>query len=100
MHLDRHGELVDALAARGLAVTAMVVTGGLYSAAEVAAFLGGPAGPLPVVELVDDPAGAMVIAGRAGGRRGVERSPLLRSASTAASTLATHLAAPLVERVR
>ena len=100
VHLDRHGELVDALAARGLAVTAMVVAGGLYNAAEVAAFLGGPAGPLPVVELADDPAGAMVIAGRAGSRRGVERSPLLRSASAAALTLARQLAATVGERVR
>ena len=100
VHLDRHGELVDALAARGLPVTALVVTGGLYNSVEVGAFLGGPAGPLPVVELADDSAGAMVIAGRAGSRRGVERSPLLRSASTAASTLATQVAATVGERVR
>ena len=100
VHLDRHGELVDTLAARGLAVAAMVVTGGLYNPGEVAAFLGGPSGPLPVVELADDLAGAMLIAGRAGSRRGVERSPLLRSAATAASALATHLLARPVERVR
>ena len=100
VHLDRHGELVDALAARGLPAIAMVVNGGLYNPAEVAAFLGEPAGPLPAFELADDPAGAMVIAGRAGSRRGVERSPLLRSASAAALTLAAQLAATVGERVR
>ena len=100
VRLDRHGELFDTLAHRSIPSVAAVVSGGLYDPGEVAAFLGGSAGPVPVVEIANDPAAAAAIAGRAGSYRKLARSPLLRTAAIAANELPARLGAGVVGGAR
>ena len=100
VRLDRHGELFDTLTQRSIPVVAAVVSGGLYDPGEVAVFLGGSAGAVPVVEIANDPGAAAVIAGRAGSHRKVDRSPLLRTAAEAASEVAARLGAGVVGGAR
>ena len=100
VRLDRHGELFDALMQRAIPVVAAVVSGGLYDPGEVAAFLGGSTGPVPVVEIANDPGAAATIAGRAGSHRKLARSPLLRTAAIAANELAARLGVGVLGGVR
>ena len=100
VRLDRHGELFDALTQRSIPAVAAVVTGGLYDPGEVAVFLGGGAGAVPVVEIASDPGAAAAIAGRAGSHRKVDRSPLMRTAAIAASELAARLGVGVLGGVR
>ena len=76
------------------------MTGGLYDPGDIAAFLGGGDGAVPVVEIAYDPGAAAAIAGRAGSHRKVARSPLLRTAAIAANELAARLGAGVLGGVR
>jgi hypothetical protein len=90
-HLDRVGELVDALNARALPVVAVVIGEEPYRATEISDFLGGPAGRVPVLVIADDPVAAAAVAGRERVGRGFTRSRLAKTAGTAASELAVRL---------
>ncbi len=90
-HLDRVGELVDALASRALPTVALIIGEEPYRASEISDFLGGTAGQLPVLVLADDAMGAAAAAGRERVGRGFPRSHLARSASAAASELSVRL---------
>jgi hypothetical protein len=92
-HLDRVGELVDALASRALPTVALVVGEEPYRASEISDFLGGTAGRLPVLVLADDAMGAASAAGRERAGRGFGRSHLARTAGAVASELAVRLEA-------
>lgn len=87
-HLDRVGELVDALGSRALPTVALVVGEEPYRASEISAFLGGSAGGLPVLVLADDAMGAAAVAGRERVGRGFMRSHLAKTAGVAARELA------------
>ncbi len=90
-HLDRVGELVDALASRALPTVALIIGEEPYRASEISDFLGGTAGQLPVLVLADDAMGAAAAAGRERVGRVFPRSHLARSASAAASELSVRL---------
>jgi hypothetical protein len=90
-HLDRVGELVDALSARALPVVGVVIGEEPYRAEEISEFLGGPAGRLPVLVIADDLVAAAAVAGRVRVGRGFTRSRLAKTAGTAASELAVRL---------
>ena len=90
-HLDRVGELVDALGSRALPTVAVVIGEEPYRASEISDFLGGSTGRLPVLVIADDAVGAAAVAGRERVGRGFPRSHLARSASAAASELAVRL---------
>ena len=90
-HLDRVGELVDALGSRALPTVAVVIGEEPYRASEISEFLSGPAGRLPVLVLAEDGVGAAAVAGREGVRRGFARSHLAKTAGAAASELAVRL---------
>lgn len=94
-HLDRVRELVTALDARALPTVAVLIGEEPYRGSEIADFLGGPDGGVPVLVLADDPVGAAMVAGREKIGRGFQRSHLARSAATAASELAVRLASSL-----
>jgi hypothetical protein len=90
-HLDRVGELVDALAARAMPTVAVVVGEEPYRASEIGDFLGGPSGRLPVLVIADDAMGAAAAAGRERVGRGFSRSHLAKTAAIVASELAVRL---------
>lgn len=90
-HLDRVGELVDALGARALPVVAVVIGEEPYRASEISDFLGGSTGRLPVLVIADDAIGAAAVAGRERVGRGFSRSQLAKTAGAAASELAVRL---------
>ena len=90
-HLDRIGELVDALGLRAVPTVAVVVGEEPYRSSEISAFLGGSSGGLPVLVFADDPVGAAVAAGRERVGRGFMRSHLAKSAGAAARELAVRL---------
>jgi hypothetical protein len=94
-HLDRVRELVTALGARALPTVAVLIGEEPYKASEIADFLNGPDGGVPVLVLADDPVGAAMVAGREKIGRGFQRSHLARSATAAASELAVRLASSL-----
>ena len=94
-HLDRVRELVTALDARALPTVAVLIGEEPYRAIEIADFLSGPDGGVPVLVLADDPVGASMPAGREKIGRGFQRSHLARSATAAASELAVRLASSL-----
>ena len=90
-HLDRVGELVDALGSRALPTVAVVIGEVPYRAGEIGDFLGGSAGRLPVLVLADDAMGAAAVAGRDRVGRGFSRSHLARTAGAVAGELAVRL---------
>lgn len=90
-HLDRVGELVDALASRALPTVALIIGEEPYRASEISDFLGGTSGQLPVLVLADDAMGAAAAAGRERVGRGFPRSHLAKTASAAASELSVRL---------
>lgn len=103
VHLDRIGELIDALAARSIPTVAAVVGEEPYTATEIAGFLGGDTTPLTTVVLADDPTGAAMLAGRERLGRRAAKCRLLRSAAIAAAEVAVRLQAarsvPVVREV-
>ena len=90
-HLDRVGEIVDALGVRALPTIAVVIGEEPYRASEISDFLGGPAAYLPVLVVADDAVGAAAVAGRERVVRGFSRSHLAKTAGPAASELAIRL---------
>ena len=90
-HLDRVGELVDALASRALPTVALIIGEEPYRASEISDFLGGTSGQLPVLVLAEDAMGAAAAAGRERVGRGFPRSHLAKTASAAASELSVRL---------
>ena len=90
-HLDRVGELVDALASRVLPTVVAVIGEEPYRASEIGEFLGRSPDRLAVVVLADDPMGAAAVAGRERVGRGFARSHLARSAAIVANELAVRL---------
>ncbi|MGD9792054.1 MAG: hypothetical protein AB7V43_01130 [Acidimicrobiia bacterium] len=90
-HLDRVGELVDALGSRMLPTVVAVIGEEPYRASEIGDFLGGSPDRVRVVVIADDPVGAAAAAGRERVGRGFARSHLARSAATVANELAVRL---------
>ena len=94
-HLDRVRELVAALDARAMPTVAVLIGEEPYGASEIAEFLSGPMGTVPVLVLADDPVGAAMVAGREKIGRGFRRSHLAKTATAAASEVAVRLASSL-----
>jgi hypothetical protein len=90
-HLDRVGELVDALTARALPVVVLVVGDVPYRPAEIADFLGRGCGDISVLSLADDAVGAGLLAGRDGLGKRFERTRLGRTTTAVAAELAVRL---------
>lgn len=89
-HLDRVGELVDALTARALPVVVLVVGDVPYRPAEIAEFLGrGRA--ITVLSMAEDAVGAGLLAGREGLGKRFDRTRLGRTTATVAAELAVRL---------
>jgi MinD-like ATPase involved in chromosome partitioning or flagellar assembly len=79
--VERLAELVDAVAATGVAVVVTVVGATPFDPAEVGAFAVGERTDLAMVALPVDPVAAAVLAGRSGvSARRLARLPLMRSA--------------------
>jgi hypothetical protein len=89
-HLDRVGELVDALTARALPVVVLVVGDVPYRPTEIAQFLG-HGGDITVLSLADDAVGAGLLAGRDGLGKRFDRTRLGRTTATVAAELAVRL---------
>ena len=89
--LDRVGELVDALSARALPTTILVVGEEPYRASEIEAYVNGSEASVPVLVLASDPIGAASVGGRERLGRSFARTRLARSARSVASELAVRL---------
>lgn len=104
VRLERAAELVDAVAATGVALVVAVIGRTPFEPDEIGRFLATDSGGRPeppgagpgatLVELPDDPLSAAVLAGRSGvSARRLARLPLLRDARRVAVTIAARLEA-------
>jgi hypothetical protein len=84
---ERIAELSALLAIRSIATVVALIGDRPYSAAEVGEFVGANT----VVALADDPWTAAVLAGRAGSRVRLRRSPLMRSLTELAGVVSATL---------
>jgi hypothetical protein len=92
VRFERTAEVVEMLAARDLPTVLAVIGTAPFDGGDIAAFVGGDAGPVEWAELADDPLAAAVLAGRTGvSARRLNRLPLLRTARDMAALLALHL---------